>query len=174
MRQTLCLQTLSQLVPLYPTLLRPSSATLNKLALNLLSGQYPSPTPPKILEAASSLYCCLHLTGGKVGAATAWRKTLDDTLAFGWSAFHGLRSTFTPGNCPQSIFGTSADSNRGTAQSADPAAAIALDKDRLHCAVYILCDLLRYFRSVTRISSIAQHSRIAHILLERYRFLWDP
>ncbi|KAL1723421.1 rRNA processing/ribosome biogenesis-domain-containing protein [Schizophyllum commune] len=124
--KTLCLQTLSQLIPLYPTLLRPSSATLNKLALNLLSGQYPSPTPPKILEAASSLYCCLHLTGGKVGAATAWRKTLDDTLAFGWSAFHGLRSTFTP----------------GAAQPADPAAAIALDKDRLHCAVFILCDLL--------------------------------
>ncbi|KAL1760148.1 rRNA processing/ribosome biogenesis-domain-containing protein [Schizophyllum commune] len=124
--KTLCLQTLSQLIPLYPTLLRPSSATLNKLALNLLSGQYPSPTPPKILEAASRLYCCLHLTGGKVGAATAWRKTLDDTLAFGWSAFRGLRSTFTP----------------GAAQPADPAAAIALDKDRLHCAVYILCDLL--------------------------------
>ncbi|KAL1708625.1 rRNA processing/ribosome biogenesis-domain-containing protein [Schizophyllum commune] len=124
--KTLCLQTLSQLVPLYPTLLRPSSATLNKLALNLLSGQYPSPTPPKILEAASSLYCCIHLTGGKVGAATAWRRTLDDTLAFGWSAFHGLRSTFTP----------------GAAQPADPAAAIALDKDRLHCTVYILCDLL--------------------------------
>ncbi|KAI5893914.1 uncharacterized protein SCHCODRAFT_02539725 [Schizophyllum commune H4-8] len=124
--KTLCLQTLSRLIPLYPTLLRPSSGALNKLTLNLLSGQYPSPTPPRILEAASGLYCCLHLTGGKVGAATAWRKTLDDTLAFGWSAFHGLRSTFTP----------------GAAQPADPAAAVALDKDRLHCAVYILCDLL--------------------------------
>ncbi|KAL1739283.1 hypothetical protein HDZ31DRAFT_49632, partial [Schizophyllum fasciatum] len=56
----------------------------------------------------------------------AWRKTFDDTLAFGWSAFHGLRSTFTP----------------GAAQPAEPAAAVALDKDRLHCAVHILCKLL--------------------------------
>ncbi|TRM68137.1 rRNA processing/ribosome biogenesis-domain-containing protein [Schizophyllum amplum] len=122
----LCLQTLSRLVPLYPTLLRPSSNALNILALKFLSGQYPSPTKPSLLEAASRLYCCLHLTGGKVGAASAWRKTLDDTLAFGWAAFHCLHSTFTP----------------GAPQLADPAMSISLEKDRLHCAVHILCDLL--------------------------------
>ena len=46
------------------------------------------------MEAASQLYSVLHHTGGKVGAATQWRKSMDDTIAFTWGALRGIRTTF--------------------------------------------------------------------------------
>jgi hypothetical protein len=88
------LTTLARLVPLYPNLHRPSYAALSALPLRFLSGNAPIPINKTLLEAASRLYATLHFTGGKVGAANLWRKALDETLGFIWSAFFALRSTF--------------------------------------------------------------------------------
>ena len=49
---------------------------------------------PYMLKEASDLYSVLHYTGGKVGAANHWRKSVDDTLAFAWGALQNLRTTF--------------------------------------------------------------------------------
>jgi len=81
-------------MPIYPNAHRPAFANLNSLALGFLNGSYPRPNPTPVMEAASRLFSILHLTGGKVGAATLWRKALDDTLAFGWDAYAAVRTTF--------------------------------------------------------------------------------
>lgn len=94
LRQVLILATLARLVPLYPTLHRASHTALSALSLRFLNGSVPNPTSNALLEAASHLYAVLHFTGGKVGAANLWRKSVDQTLAFGWSAFFALRTTF--------------------------------------------------------------------------------
>lgn len=83
---------------IYPNAHRATFGNLSALALSFLNGSYPIQTAAPVMEAAARLYSILHLTGGKVGAASLWRKALDDTLAFGWEAFFGLRTTF-PGDC---------------------------------------------------------------------------
>lgn len=88
------METLMHLVPLYPTLHRVLLSSLSNLALRHLNGCSPKPTAPRLLRAASGLYSILHYTGGKVGAANQWRKSMDDTLAFAWGALQGLRTTF--------------------------------------------------------------------------------
>lgn len=93
--QTRILETLTHLIPLYPTLHRALLSSLSNLALRYLNGSSPKPTTARLLEAASSLYSILHYTGGKVGAVNHWRKSVDDTLAFAWGAFQGLRTTFS-------------------------------------------------------------------------------
>ncbi|KAG5650307.1 hypothetical protein H0H81_012674 [Sphagnurus paluster] len=92
--RVLVLETLARLVPLYPTLHRSLYAALSTLSLRFLSGSSPAPTSAALLQAASHLYTSLHCTGGKVGAANLWRKSTEETVAFGWNAFLALRSTF--------------------------------------------------------------------------------
>ncbi|KAG6903450.1 hypothetical protein C0995_005473 [Termitomyces sp. Mi166 len=92
--RVLILTTLARLVPLYPTLYRSSHAALSTLVLRFLNGSAPNPTSDSLLKPASRLYTVLHFTGGKVGAASLWRKSVDETLLFGWNAFLALRSTF--------------------------------------------------------------------------------
>ncbi|RDB22742.1 Pre-rRNA-processing protein rix1 [Hypsizygus marmoreus] len=130
----LILESLTKLVPLYPTLNRASHAALSALTLRFLSGNAPNPTRMPLLEAASQLYSVLPHTGGKVGAANLWRKSVDETLAFGWSAFFALRTTFpTEGR----------NASRDTAVSTDEAVmAIPLNVDRLRCCTVVLCNLL--------------------------------
>ncbi|KAJ7904735.1 hypothetical protein B0H14DRAFT_3421490 [Mycena olivaceomarginata] len=63
----------------------------------------------------------LHFTGGKVGAANLWRKSVDDTLAFGWTSFLSVRSTFlVEGRVPQL-----------PAATEEPLVSIPLNVDRL-------------------------------------------
>jgi hypothetical protein len=92
--QILVFTTLTRLIPLYPTLHRVQHSALSALSLKFLSGTAPQPTSISLMETASCLYSVLPLTGGKVGSISLWRKSMDDTLAFAWSAFLGLRSTF--------------------------------------------------------------------------------
>ena len=99
--QVVALEALAHLVPLYPTLHRAQLNALSSVALRYLNGSAPRPTSPALLEAASRLYAVLHHTGGKVGAATHWRKSVDETIAFAWGALHNLRTTFpVPGLPP--------------------------------------------------------------------------
>ena len=80
----------------YPTLHRATHGSLTSLTLRFLSGASPKPIPDDLVRAASNLYALLHHTGGKVGAAANWRKSVEDTLDFAWNAFTGLRTTYSP------------------------------------------------------------------------------
>lgn len=46
------------------------------------------------MEAASQLYVALHFSGGKIGTGDLWRKSVEETVTFGWNAFCALRTTF--------------------------------------------------------------------------------
>lgn len=127
----LVLTTLTRLVPLYPTLHRPSHAALSALSLRFLDGSAPNPTSKTLLEAASRLYAALHFTGGKVGAANLWRKALDETLGFVWSSFSALRSTFATEGRPAP-----------PVTDIEPHISILLNLDRLRCGTVVICDLL--------------------------------
>jgi hypothetical protein len=92
--QAFILSTLSQLLYLYPNLHRSSHSSLSSLALDNLDGSALGPTNSVLLEAASKLYVALHFTGGKMGAGDLWRKSVEETVTFGWNAFCALRTTF--------------------------------------------------------------------------------
>jgi hypothetical protein len=92
--QILALSTLALIIPLYPTLHRASHSALSALCLGFLNGNPFKPPNVALTRTASRLYMVLHFTGGKVGAANLWRKSVDDTLAFGWTSFLSVRSTF--------------------------------------------------------------------------------
>lgn len=130
--KALCLNTLTHLIPLYPTLHRAQHAAMHALTLKLLNGSTPLPTDTLLLQSASGLYSVLHHTGGKVGAVNLWRKSVDDTLAFSRTALECLRTTFPSPN-----------SNAGGGSTEDPVIWIPLNIDRLRCGIYVLCDLLR-------------------------------
>ncbi|EDR12335.1 uncharacterized protein LACBIDRAFT_292824 [Laccaria bicolor S238N-H82] len=128
--QVCALRTLAHLIPLYPTTSRASYPALSSLALQFLNGSALSPTNITLLESASQLYAVLHQTGGKVGATNLWRKSLDETLAFGWDAFFALRTTFRDG--------ASSSMNR---RNADDSLAL-LNLDRLRSCVVVTGNLL--------------------------------
>ncbi|EGO02144.1 hypothetical protein SERLA73DRAFT_120785 [Serpula lacrymans var. lacrymans S7.3] len=132
--KTLVLDTIASLVPLHPTSHRGVTSALNAMCLRLLNGSAPQPTDRMLLDAASNLYAVLHLTGGKVGAANVWRKSIDETLTFSWNALAVLRTTFPGQNFPVSQHGA----------PIDPLGSIPLNLDRLRCGVSVLRDLLRY------------------------------
>lgn len=149
--QILVLTTLTRLIPHYPTLHRASHAALSALSLRFLSGTAPAPTSAPLLKAASQLYTVLHLTGGKVGAANLCKKSVDETLAFGWTAFLSIRSTFPHQGIflspiSLSIFSDTRHLGNNIPPPAavnDPLINIPLNVDRLRCSVIILCDLFR-------------------------------
>ncbi|KAJ6515674.1 rRNA processing/ribosome biogenesis-domain-containing protein [Mycena sanguinolenta] len=131
--KVLVLSTLALIIPLYPTLHRSSHAALSTLSLSFLNGN-PFKLPSLLLtRTASRLYVVLHFTGGKVGAANLWRKSVDDTLAFGWTSFLSVRSTFlVEERVPQPPPATE-----------EPLISVPLNVDRLRCSVLVLCDLLK-------------------------------
>ncbi|KAJ7240352.1 rRNA processing/ribosome biogenesis-domain-containing protein [Mycena haematopus] len=129
----LILSTLALIIPLYPTLHRSSHSALSALSLSFLNGNPFKPPSLPLTRTASRLYAVLHFTGGKVGAANLWRKSVDDTLAFGWTSFLSVRSTFlVEGRVPQP-----------PAATEEPLISFPLNTDRLRCCVLVLCDLLK-------------------------------
>ncbi|KAJ6490373.1 rRNA processing/ribosome biogenesis-domain-containing protein, partial [Mycena vitilis] len=127
------LSTLALIIPIYPTLHRASHSALSALCLGLLNGNPFKPSNTSLATTASRLYAVLHFTGGKVGAANLWRKSVDDTLAFGWTSFHSVRTTFlVEGRAP-----------RSQAATEEPLISIPLNVDRLRCSILVLCDLLK-------------------------------
>ncbi|KIY67371.1 hypothetical protein CYLTODRAFT_444097 [Cylindrobasidium torrendii FP15055 ss-10] len=125
--QLLLLRTLTKIISLYPTLHRANQAALSTIALKLLDGRAPSPTHPAILKAASRLYATLPMTGGKVGATNLWKKSVEDTLAFGTNAVGFLRTALTqPANHPAID---------------QPSITVSLNLDRIRCCVTVLTDL---------------------------------
>jgi hypothetical protein len=145
------MKSLARLVPLYPTLNRASYPALSSLSLRFLNGSAPNPTSEALLEAASRLYTVLPFTGGKVGAANLWRKAVDETLAFGWSAFLALRTTFPEEgkkfwiNITPIAFHLRIGRNipHQLAISNESQIAVPFNLDRLRCCTVVLGDLLR-------------------------------
>ncbi|KAF9464353.1 rRNA processing/ribosome biogenesis-domain-containing protein [Collybia nuda] len=128
----LILETLALLIPIYPTPHRASYSALSSLSFRFLNGGALIPTSEALLKAASRLYSVLPYTGGKVAAVTLWRKEMDETLAFGWSAFFALRTTF-----PEEGKNLSQQPTVG-----EPQVAITLGVDRLQSCIVIISDLL--------------------------------
>ncbi|KAF8639780.1 hypothetical protein AX17_001040 [Amanita inopinata Kibby_2008] len=124
--------TLSKLVSLYPTVHRASSSALSSLALSYLNGNALSRTNAALIAAASKFYVVLHLTGGKVGAANLWRKSVAETVSFCWDAFFALRTTF-----PSEVVGKQLN----TGDDSSPI-NVSLNLDRLGCCVVVLRDFL--------------------------------
>ncbi|KZT29266.1 hypothetical protein NEOLEDRAFT_1127941 [Neolentinus lepideus HHB14362 ss-1] len=129
----LALNTLTMIVPLHPTLHKVLHASLSTLALHHLNGSAPTPISSDLVKASSRLYAVLHFTGGKVGAVGQWRKSLDNTLAFTWEAFHALRSTFPSGG----------RSGHTKTVANDALGNVALNIDRLRCGITVLRELMK-------------------------------
>jgi|ERR1700722_11428520 len=150
--QILALATLTRIVPMYATLHRSLHASLSVLSSKYLCGSAPTPTNIVILEAASRLFAVLHFTGGKVGAANLWRKSMDETLAYAWATFRMLRSTFpdegnsSPSASTRLIIHTEHHSvpSHLSPPVGDPLVQVPLGFDRLRCCVVMLCDLLKW------------------------------
>jgi len=100
----LCMETITCLVTIYPTTHRTCSSALTTLALGYLNGSPSGRTNQDLMNAASQLFAALPMIGGKVGACNFWRKSLDETLAFGWEAFLSLRTTFPTEGTPSTVF----------------------------------------------------------------------
>ncbi|KAK0498557.1 rRNA processing/ribosome biogenesis-domain-containing protein [Armillaria luteobubalina] len=125
--QVLLLNTLAKIIPLYPNAHRSSHNVLSSLCLRYLNGSAPFPTSMTLLRSSSRLYAVLPATGGKVGASNLWKKTVEETLTFGWAAFSSLRTSFSEGP---------------VSRSEDAHIVIPLNLDRLRCFVVIIDDLL--------------------------------
>ncbi|OCH92155.1 hypothetical protein OBBRIDRAFT_886436 [Obba rivulosa] len=136
----LALETLTHLIQVYPSLHRPLHASLSTVSLQFLNGSSTRPMSPALVEAASQLYSVLHLTGGKVGAANLWRKSLEDTVNFAWNSFLRLRTSYRP---PASASGVVSPGP----SSEDPVVSIPLHLDRLRAATRVLRDHCRTITS---------------------------
>ena len=141
------MDTLTRLITLYPIAHRAPSAALSAFALRYLNGSASSPSNTKLLDAISRLYSVLHLTGGKVGAVNLWRKSMEETLSFGYESLFSLRSTF-PDEGMLYIFKISL-LNIVSGQTIrpqtpnEPQIQVQLNLDRLRCTITILCNLMR-------------------------------
>ena len=142
------MNTLTRLITLYPNAHRGPSAVLSAFSLRYLNGSALSPTNTKILDAISRLYSVLHLTGGKVGAVNLWRKSMEETLSFGWESLFSLRRTF-PDEGMLYIYTISVlniilgQTIRRQTMNEEPQIYIPLTLDRLRCTITILCNLMR-------------------------------
>ncbi|KAF9268145.1 hypothetical protein L218DRAFT_892918 [Marasmius fiardii PR-910] len=128
----LALETITRLVPIYPNIHRASHAGLSAITLSLLfdaSGR----TTKALNGPAARLYSVLHLTGGKVGSATLWRKSLDERLADAWAAFGRLRSSFSDEQVAAQTFDP----------TLDPAILVSLNLAHLRSSILVLSHLLK-------------------------------
>ncbi|KAG2154981.1 rRNA processing/ribosome biogenesis-domain-containing protein [Suillus bovinus] len=132
--KALAMDTLKDMVILYPSLNRALSSSITSMCHKILNGSAPQRTNKLLLHNAAGLYAVLHYTGGKVGAANLWKKSVDETIQCLWSASMGLRTTFPAKNNPPPSSGLTCE---------DPALTVALNVDRLQCSVAALCSLLR-------------------------------
>jgi hypothetical protein len=106
-------------VQLHPTLHKPLHPSLSSIAMRFLNGSS-APILNPLLEPASRLYSSLHVTGGKVGASTLWRKAVDETVALAWSAFFASRTTFHTEGCVNYFWVTVMIVDRSTQVSPTP------------------------------------------------------
>jgi hypothetical protein len=95
---------LRKLTRIYPSLVKPLYTRIWKNALNKLFGSFPL-SEPQLTYAAAGLIATLHLTGGKVGSATVWKKNLECAIGEAEIALHVMRSSFNKGTHPTKMQG---------------------------------------------------------------------
>ncbi|KAI9507018.1 rRNA processing/ribosome biogenesis-domain-containing protein [Russula earlei] len=134
----LALDALYVLVPLYPTLFKPLHGRLCALCFRQFDCPAGRPTDVPFAQATSRLYSVLPVTGGKVGAASLWRKSVDEILSIGWRSLSAVRSSVPANVTPPKQYQPFQE---------DATVSIPLNLDRLRCAVLALCDLLTYICS---------------------------
>ena len=84
------LATLAHMVPLYPTLHRQLISQVAAVCLANLQGSFPVPLPRERVALSAQLLAALHLTDGKVGTGTAWRKLVDDAIGSVWECLREM------------------------------------------------------------------------------------
>ncbi|KAE9410119.1 hypothetical protein BT96DRAFT_953314 [Gymnopus androsaceus JB14] len=130
----LALTTLTRLIPLYPNIHRTSHTALSTIVSRIFAQSSPSHVNQELVGLASGLYSVLHFTGGKVGSANLWRKSLDESIGSAWTAFFGVRTTFPDenGRLPQIQL-----------LHEEPTTSVTLSMERLCASIRVLCDLLQ-------------------------------
>ncbi|KAF8842739.1 hypothetical protein BDN67DRAFT_965401 [Paxillus ammoniavirescens] len=150
--KSLAIQSLAQLVPIYPSLHKALSPRLFALCNHVFSGGAPQVTDGILFDATANLYATLHLLGGKVGGAALWRNSLDAVLHSSWTAWLSLRTTFpaSAAQFNQQSFGhvQTANGEAGNPPFTettpdDPSTTAALNLDRLKSGITTICALLR-------------------------------
>ncbi|KAH9965998.1 rRNA processing/ribosome biogenesis-domain-containing protein, partial [Russula dissimulans] len=126
----LALDALSVLVPLYSALYKAPHGRLSALCLRQSNCSARQPLDDSFARATSRLYSVLPATGGKAGAASLWRKSVDEILSIGWGSLSAVSSA------------NMAPHKQHQQSMEDPTVSIPLNLDRLRCAVLMLCDLL--------------------------------
>jgi hypothetical protein len=143
------------LVPLYPTLYKALHGRLSTLCVRQFNGSAGQPSDHSLVQAASRLYSVLPLTGGKVGAVSLWRKSVDEVLSIGWASLYAVRTTYPHDGLidylPSNWLLTEGLANMGPPRQyqtyidkEDVMLSIPLNVDRLRSAVLTLCDLVMY------------------------------
>ncbi|KAG7096761.1 hypothetical protein E1B28_004173 [Marasmius oreades] len=128
--KALVLKTITRLVPIYPNIHRASHGGLSAITLNMLFDA-PSQSTKVLGDYAAELHAVLHLTGGRVGAATLWRKSMDERLADAWAAFGRLRTSFSDGQAPTPD------------PTLHPSVSVTLNLARLRSSIVLLSHLLK-------------------------------
>jgi len=126
------LDTLIELVPIYPSLHRAQNNSLSAICLRIIDTSSLGACNKVIIAHGARLLSVLHFTGGKVGAASLWRKALEDMIGSTWTAFAALRTSFLGQNYPVP---------QGQGHD-DPLASIPLHTNRMNNSVTALCHML--------------------------------
>jgi hypothetical protein len=143
------------LVPLYPTLYKALHGRLSTLCVRQFNGSAGQPSDRSLVQATSRLYSVLPLTGGKVGAVSLWRKSVDEVLSIGWASLYAIRTTYPHDGLVNYLsfnrLLTEGSANMGPPRQCqsyidkeDVMVSIPLNVDRLRSAVFALCDLVMY------------------------------
>ncbi|KAG8702043.1 hypothetical protein FRC08_003729 [Ceratobasidium sp. 394] len=142
----LAVDALTQFTTHHPTHHRALQQNLYSFTLEHLQGSFPLASSASLLldqpttslpAAAIRLHSALPLTGGKVGASVAWRKSVDSAIATIRSLLGTLRKTYgdvIPSTTPPSF--------PLPPLPDDPAIAVPLALDRIRCMVRLLVHLL--------------------------------
>ncbi|KIK92288.1 hypothetical protein PAXRUDRAFT_830084 [Paxillus rubicundulus Ve08.2h10] len=150
--KTLAIQSLAQLVPIYPSLHKALSPRLFALCNHIFNGAAPQIMGGTLFATAADLYATLHFLGGKVGGAALWRNSLDAVLQSSWTAWLSLRTTFpaSAAQLNQQSFGQfqTASGEAGNLPYTetthdDPTTTAARNLDRLRSGITAICALLR-------------------------------
>ncbi|QRV87275.1 rRNA processing/ribosome biogenesis [Ceratobasidium sp. AG-Ba] len=137
--KVLAIDTLTLLTTHHPTHHRALQQSLQTLTLDHLQGSFPIATSSSTLvSAVIRLHTALPLTGGKVGASVAWRKSVDSAIGTIWTLLSVLRRSYGDVIPPTTVPPPFAL----PVLPEDPATAAPLALDRLRCIANLLAQLL--------------------------------
>ena len=161
------MKSLAHLITLYPTTHRVSSTNLKTFCLRYLNDTPAYCINMDVINAISDLHSVLHLTGGKVGSVNLWRRSVDETLAFGWDAFMSLRTTFASHGEGGFLFKIFTElliehHSRPSLAGGDPQVVIPLNLNRLRNSVVALSHLLWYVNWFSILQKLIVSSTLIH------------